>query len=104
MLRYCAACDCNIDCLQVYRLVVSAWNNVTHRSPSGTADVTIYVTDVNDHAPEVELPAVKDAGLFPVYVSSGLERGRRATRIIAHDADAGANASLTFYLRGETEQ
>jgi len=87
----------------VYRIVVVASNNDDDSlpRPHGTADVTVYVGDVNDHAPEIQLPAVSDAGKFPVYVSSGLSRGRRATRIIAHDADAGANASLTFYLRGD---
>jgi len=87
----------------VYRIVVAASNNdnMSLPRPSGTADVTIYVTDVNDHAPEIELPAVSEAGKFPVYVSSGLSRGRRATRIMARDADAGINATLTFYLRGD---
>ena len=87
----------------VYRVVAVAsnTNNVSKPRLSGTADVTIYVADVNDHAPEIELPAVSEAGKFPVYVSSGLSRGRRATRIIAHDADAGVNATLTFYMRGD---
>lgn len=86
----------------VYRIVVTASNVDNASAPlSGTADVTVYVGDVNDHAPKVELPSVSEAGRFPVYVSSGLSRGRRATRIIAHDADAGVNATLTFYLRGD---
>jgi len=87
----------------VYRIVVQASNsnNDSSTRPSGTADVTVYVGDVNDHAPEIELPALSESGQFPVYVSSGLSRGRRATRIIAHDADAGVNATLTFYLRGD---
>ena len=91
------------ELVPVYRIVVEASNsnNDSLPRPSGTADVTVYIADVNDHVPEIELPAVSDAGKFPVYVSSALSRGRRATRIIAHDADAGANATLTFYLRGE---
>lgn len=91
------------ELVPVYRIVVEASNsnNASLPRPSATADVTVYVADVNDHAPEVELPAVSDAGKFPVYVSSALSRGRRATRIIAHDADAGTNATLTFYLRGD---
>jgi len=91
------------ELLPVYRIVVVASNsdNVSRPHLSGTADVTIYVADVNDHAPEIELPAISEAGKFPVYVSSGLSRGRRATRIIARDADAGVNATLTFYLRGD---
>jgi len=86
----------------VYRFAVVASNsNITLPPLSSTADVTVYVTDVNDHAPEIELPTTREAGQFPVYVSSGLARGRRATRIIAHDADAGLNATLAFYLRGD---
>jgi len=90
------------ELLPVYRLTVVASNdNVTAPRLYGTADVTVYVSDVNDHAPEIELPTTGEAGQFPVYVSSGLSRGRRATRVIAHDADAGDNAALTFYLRGD---
>jgi len=83
----------------VYRIAVVA-SNVGVQLIT-TADVTVYVADVNDNAPEIELPTVSETGQLPVYVSSGLERGRRATRIIARDSDAGDNATLTFYLRGD---
>ena len=87
----------------VHRLVAVASNPNASARLSGSADVTVYVSDVNDHAPVVQLPSVGDAGRFPVYVSSGLRRGRRATRIVAHDADAGDNAQLTFHLRGDDD-
>ena len=87
----------------VYRIEVVASNDDNDSLPRifTTADVTVYVADVNDHAPEIELPTLSEAEKFAVYVSSGLSRGRRATRIIAHDSDAGDNATLTFYLRGD---
>ena len=86
--------------LPVHRFIVAASNDdVSRPTLSATARVTVYVADVNDNAPEIEFPAPGNE--LPVYVSSGLERGRRVTQIIARDADnTGSNARHTFHLRG----
>jgi len=81
---------------QVHRFVVVASNAAESGSPglSTTASVTLIVVDVNEHAPEIEFLQ------SPVYVSSGLARGRPVTRIIARDDDIN-NARHFFRLRGK---
>ena len=66
----------------------------------GAADVTVRVTDRNDHAPVIDFP---DEHNTTVDVPSGAGSGQVVTRVEAHDVDRGRNAALRFSLAGDPE-
>lgn len=68
-------------------------------------DVVIYVTDVNDNAPQFDLPVrgVNENGLHPLFAVSltdGTPAGTAVIRVRATDADADVqtNANVTYRL------
>jgi hypothetical protein len=77
-----------------HRLVVSVRDDVI-QTLRDQCDVTVYVTDDNDHAPLVTFPTQYND---TVYVVSTTAAGTRLTRIVATDSDSGDNARLWFTI------
>ena len=80
------------ETLATYRLVVKA---VSDARPPVTADVTVTVTDDNDHTPVVTFPTPHDDS---VTVWSGATLGHVVATVTAQDGDAADNARLAFHL------
>ncbi|KAK2169792.1 hypothetical protein LSH36_7g18000 [Paralvinella palmiformis] len=81
------------ESIAIYSLRVLAYN--PGFDLTGTATVTIYVADENDHAPVVDFPnAINDT----VTISNRVPFGYVVTRIRAHDKDIGKNAQLVYAL------
>jgi len=59
------------------------------------ADVTVRVTDINDHAPVFLLPATSNDNLS---VTDYFQRGDVITRLVATDADVGDNGRVGYQL------
>ncbi|XP_076149115.1 protocadherin-20 [Alosa pseudoharengus] len=64
---------------------------------SATAQVTIYVEDVNDNWPQVILPR---SNLTCLTVLPSTPAGSMVTRIYAVDDDSGINSDITYHLVG----
>ncbi|KAM9373546.1 LOW QUALITY PROTEIN: uncharacterized protein LRP34_007157 [Phaethornis superciliosus] len=65
-------------------------------SPSlwSSAEVVLEVSDVNDNAPVFEEAA------YSAYVSENNAAGAAVVRVVARDADAGANGRVSYWLAG----
>nr|XP_023649989.1 protocadherin alpha-C2-like [Paramormyrops kingsleyae] len=69
---------------------------------SRVATVYLYVTDQNDHTPEIlSLPA--NGSRFTETVLKNAEAGHLVTKVAAYDADAGRNAWLLYSLEQASE-
>ncbi|XP_035288637.1 protocadherin alpha-C2-like isoform X2 [Anguilla anguilla] len=69
---------------------------------SRVATVYLYVTDQNDHAPEISHPP-SNSSRSPETVLKNAEAGQLVTKVLAYDADAGRNAWLLFALEHATD-
>ena len=83
------------EAIETYFLTVLA---ATESTPALVAScvVTVQVMDVNDNAPQFE------SDPYTVRVAENNGVGERVIQVIAHDADAGANANVTFELDAES--
>lgn len=64
-------------------------------SMSGTAGVTILVTDRNDNSPYFEFPSLTNN---TVHISSLVPVGHAITRVVTRDLDAGENRKMSLSL------
>lgn len=80
-----------------YRFNILAISN----SYTSKTHVTVHVTDLNDNKPMFTFPVWNNE---TVGVSSDTPSGYRISRLKAIDQDAGANANLTFQIRGGNER
>ncbi|KAI1902540.1 hypothetical protein AGOR_G00016930 [Albula goreensis] len=69
---------------------------------SRVATVYLYVTDQNDHAPEILHPPA-NATRTPETVLKNAEAGHLVAKVLAYDADAGSNAWLLYELEQATD-
>lgn len=69
--------------------------------PNDTAQVIIYVDDVNDNSPIIDFPNVYNR---TVLISNQVPIGYVVTRIVAHDIDSGKNAKLMYTITDGNEQ
>ncbi|XP_042316607.1 protocadherin-8 [Sceloporus undulatus] len=67
------------------------------------APLRIRILDVNDNAPVVVQPPLRN-GSLEVLVPGKAPRGSTVARIQAHDADEGANAELSFALLDDMDR
>ena len=77
-----------------YQLTVVA-TNTEPPALSGTANITVYVDDVNDNAPIVDFPSRHNN---TATISNRLPPGYKVTQISAHDLDTEDNAELSYFI------
>lgn len=82
----------------VHNLVVMATDTATP-ALTGTCAVVIQVADLNDNRPEFDA-TLRTNNTF--HVSTHAQRGHVVTRVVAMDADAGSNASITYEISSES--
>ncbi|ELT94276.1 hypothetical protein CAPTEDRAFT_227926 [Capitella teleta] len=78
----------------VYYLQASAGNPGAPAMTS-TVTITIYVSDQNDNAPQIDFPTVSNS---TIYMSNKVLRDDFITQIRAHDVDTGENAKLDYSI------
>ncbi|KAK2161264.1 hypothetical protein LSH36_119g03060 [Paralvinella palmiformis] len=61
-------------------------------SLSGTASLTIYVNDINDHAPEFE------SAMYSQSISESISIGSTVLTVRANDEDSGSNAEVEYHI------
>ena len=85
--------------VQVYELVAVV-RDVHQPTMSSSTHVTVYVSDVNDHAPRWLSPSPSNsttaAAAVVVPLSSLTAPGTAVARVRAADADAGENGRVTY--------
>jgi len=79
-----------------YQLQVSAQNRGS-AAAAGHCNVTITVEDENDNSPSFE------QGKYETALPEDVPPGTAVLTARAHDADAGANARITYSLSNQTE-
>lgn len=82
----------------VHNLVVMATDTATP-SLTGTCAVVIQVADSNDNRPEFD-STLRTNNTF--HVSTHAPRGHMVTRVVARDADAGSNATISYEISSES--
>ncbi|NWI08658.1 PCDC2 protein, partial [Crypturellus soui] len=65
---------------------------------SSTVTVYIYVTDENDHAPQILYPTSTNTSAALEMIPRSASAGYLVTKVIAIDGDSGQNAWLFFHL------
>lgn len=83
----------------VYRFAVLASD---HGEPAltGTATVTVYVQDRNDHDPVFQFPASSNN---TVHISNAVPLGHVVTQVVAIDPDLDRNGRVIYQLQGGNE-
>lgn len=79
------------ESIAVHNFSLRATNNNNIRE-MGQAALTIYVDDVNDHAPRFE------SSRYPQTVSEGISIGATVLTVHASDEDAGPNSDLEYSI------
>ncbi|NXX40552.1 PCDGD protein, partial [Tricholaema leucomelas] len=76
-----------------YNITITAWDR---GSPalSSSAELVLEVSDVNDNAP------VFEEEVYSAYVAENNAAGAQVLRVLARDADAGANGRVSYWLEG----
>ncbi|XP_071615290.1 protocadherin gamma-B1-like [Heliangelus exortis] len=87
------ASDLDREKTSAYNITISAKDR---GSPSlwSSAELVLEVSDVNDNAPVFEEAA------YSAYVSENNAAGAAVVRVVARDADAGANGRVSYWLAG----
>ena len=75
----------------VHQLIIVAYDG-GEPAHTGTADVTIVVVDANDNRPTFE------RGVYEANVSENASPMTSVIRVVAHDADSGANGRVKYQL------
>ena len=83
-----------------YHLVLNARNPI-YPVMSSTAEVTIYVADVNDCTPVLQFPNDQNNTL---WISNRVPRGFIIARVRATDCDIGARGTVIYKLLGTVEK
>ena len=79
-----------------YTFQVAA-TSVGSNPKSSQATVEVYVTDINDHTPEVTYPGT-EAENSTLTITDKEPVDKVLAKIQAHDRDAGTNAKLSYFL------
>ncbi|NWX92899.1 PCDC2 protein, partial [Nothoprocta ornata] len=85
------------ETLREFQLVVQA-QDAGIPPLSSTVTVYIYVTDENDHAPQILYPTSTNTSAALEMIPRSANAGYLVTKVIAIDGDSGQNAWLFFYL------
>lgn len=65
---------------------------------TATVSIVVEVTDVNDNSPKFVKP------IFTGGFTTDVDFGTVVMEVAAHDADAGANALITYYILGPVKR
>ncbi|CAB1325297.1 unnamed protein product, partial [Coregonus sp. 'balchen'] len=70
---------------------------------SSNITVSVFITDVNDNAPQILYPALEGNSFITELVPKAAHRGSLVSKVIAVDADSGQNAWLSYHIVKSTD-